>query len=112
MKALRQFQSLFFWRCVFAELLSSTLYCFTITSVTLRTSMSDRITSKLRRDPIDVLQMSLTIGLAVSAISFVFKIQDGGYINPSVTFGHFVSWRNNFIETTMYLIAQMTGGII
>lgn len=112
---IKEFKSSFFWRCVVAELLSSLFYCFAASAVTLRlyeTKYKDGVPSPRWKDPSELSMVSLTMGISVTAISFIFNVRYGGYILSTVAFGHFACWRNTLIEVVAYLLAHMLGGTI
>lgn len=111
---IKEFKSSFFWRCVVAELLSSLFYCFAASAVTLRlyeTKYKDGVPSPRWKDPSELSMVSLTMGISVTAISFIFNVRYGGYILSTVAFGHFACWRNTLIEIVAYLLAHMLGGV-
>ena len=102
----------FFWRCVLAEFISSTSYCYIASSCTLTFYQKNKNNPQRLQweDSAELLNVAITMGLSVAAISFIFNIQHGGYINPAVTFAQFASWRNSFLKTFLYLLVQFGGG--
>nr|BDI24353.1 aquaporin-1 [Peronia verruculata] len=60
----------------------------------------------------NVVQVSLTFGLAVATVVWVFSHISGGHVNPAVTTAALFTRRVSIIRGILYIIAQIVGGII
>ena len=62
-------------------------------------------------DPVDVVQIALTFGFAVSSSVWIIGHLSGGHINPAVTIAMLVTRRISLIRAIMYMICQCIGAI-
>ncbi|XP_050399050.1 aquaporin-5 isoform X2 [Patella vulgata] len=59
-----------------------------------------------------VIQVSLTFGLTVATVVWVFRHISGGHMNPAVTLAKLVTRRVSIVRGVLYIIAQCLGGVL
>ena len=108
MSWLSEVKTYLFWRCIIAEFLSSCLYCF-LTSTLLFNLQSQTVDQGTYQ--IYLLTTAVAIGFVVTTISYGFGVTHNGYIFPAVTFGQCLMRNCSFIQSILYFIFQMIGGM-
>ncbi|ESO82755.1 hypothetical protein LOTGIDRAFT_94507, partial [Lottia gigantea] len=60
----------------------------------------------------NLVQISLTFGLTVATMVWVFTHISGGHVNPAVTLAKLVTRRVSIVRGILYIIAQCLGGVL
>ena len=103
--SIEDMRSLQFWRALFAEFLGTFILVIVAVGSTVQ-GWNAGIT-----DPLDVVQIALTFGLAVSTSVWIIGHISGGHINPAVTIAMLVTRRISLIRAIMYIVCQCVGSI-
>jgi aquaporin-4 len=98
-------RSLQFWRALAAEFIGT----FILVIVSLGSTVQGWNSGI--DDALDVVQIALTFGLAVSTSVWIVGHLSGGHINPAVTIAMLVTRRISLIRAIMYMICQCVGSI-
>lgn len=96
---LRELQSKYFWRDVFAEFFATLLFIYMVTSVLTKLQPGH-----------DIVQISIGIGISVAVLVQVFGPISGSHLNPAVSLTSFLTGHVTLVRTIIYTIVQLLGG--
>lgn len=99
-----ELKSTLFWRCVIAEFMASTIYCFFAT--TLMFSVHQDL-----RSPNNIQNTALALGFLVMVLSHGFGIVHNAFVFPSITFGKCLMKKASLFKSIFAFTSQMIGGL-
>ncbi|KAL7040605.1 hypothetical protein ACKWTF_000455 [Chironomus riparius] len=99
-----ELRTLTFWRAIISECMASFLYVFIVCGAAAGAGIGASVSSVL-------LTTSLASGLAIAVLTHCFLHVSGAHINPAVTLACFVTRLISPLRMTMYIAAQLGGGI-
>ncbi|XP_057292647.1 uncharacterized protein LOC130621376, partial [Hydractinia symbiolongicarpus] len=100
----REFNSKYFWRAVFCELLATTFFVFIVTSVGMNFGKTFEMS-------IETIKTCLPTGFTMIFLLKTFGPISGGYVNPALSMGAYVNGDISSPRATMYSVAQYVGGL-
>jgi len=95
----KELKKVYFWRDVFSEFLGTVFFLYMIVTVL----------TKLQT--VDVVQISLCIGISLAVVIHIFGPVSGGHINPAVTCAAFLTGHVTLVRAIFYTVAQLLGSV-
>ena len=106
-KLVENIKSLFFWRCVLAELLGDTLLLFFgCGSIVLGTTPSPVDSSA------DIMRIALTFGMTITCIVWALGPVSGAHLNPAVSLAFVCVGKISLVKALFYVVAQCAGATL
>ncbi|KXJ05558.1 aquaporin [Exaiptasia diaphana] len=88
------------WTEVFAEFLITTLFISFVCGCSLAWN-----------PPSSVMHMAISSGLGVATFAFTMWDVSSGLFNPALTIGFLVGGKKTFVQTLLYIVAQLAGSV-
>ncbi|XP_043546995.1 aquaporin-2-like [Chiloscyllium plagiosum] len=99
----RELQRPSFWKAVLAEFLGMTIFVFLSTGSATKWTPSGY--------PADIVQISLTFGLAIATMAQSLGHLSGGHLNPAVTLGLLAGCQVSLLRALLYIASQLLGAV-
>lgn len=106
---LMELKSTLLWRCVIAEFLASTIYCFFAN--TLMFSVHQGLGS-MNNIQNQISNTALALGFLIMVLSHGFGIVHNAFVFPSITFGKCLMKKASLFKLIFVFASQMIGGML